>query len=110
MAEIAPFRGILYTDKAGAPSSLLAPPYDVIGEADRAHLESLSPYNCVRLILPRPEPGQSQESEESKYAHAGSLLRAWRDAEILGRDGTPAIYRYHQLFVANGHDVVRKGF
>ena len=30
MAEIAPFRGILYTTQAGAPDKLLAPPYDVI--------------------------------------------------------------------------------
>src|SRR5439155_18109245 len=98
MAEIAPLRGILYTGKAGDPSSLLAPPYDVIDETERARLESLSPYNSVRLILPRPEPGQS---EDSKYPHAASLARAWLDEGVLARDSRPAVYRYHQLFRAN---------
>src|SRR5206468_9980316 len=41
MAEIAPFRGILYTKAAGEPSKLLAPPYDVISDAERAQLETL---------------------------------------------------------------------
>ena len=52
MAEIAPFRGILYTPKAGAPEKLLAPPYDVISPEERARLAALDAHNCVRLILP----------------------------------------------------------
>jgi uncharacterized protein (DUF1015 family) len=103
MAEIAPFRGILYTHKAGAPDKLLAPPYDVISSADREKLAALDPHNCVQLILPS---GNGDE----KYAHAAQLLREWIDAGILARDDEPALYRYHQSFTAEGRTATRKGF
>ena len=112
MAEIAPFRGILYTPSAGNPSSLLAPPYDVIAEPERQKLEALSPHNCVRLILPRPESGHP-ESDDSKYTHAASLFRAWQADGTLARDQQPAIYRYHQIFRSSelgDREVTRKGF
>ena len=107
MAEIAPFRGILYTPQAGDAAQLLAPPYDVIGEQERARLEALDPHNCVRLILPRPAPGQP---DASKYGAAAGLLRDWLDEGVLARDTRPAIYRYHQIFHAEGGEFVRKGF
>jgi uncharacterized protein (DUF1015 family) len=107
MAEIVPFRGVLYTPRAGNPSKLLAPPYDVISETERAQLEALDPRNCVRLILPRPLDGQP---EPSKYRHAAELLELWLDEGVLARDARPAVYRYHQSFRALGHEVVRKGF
>ena len=105
MAEIAPFRGILYTRHDA--SKLLAPPYDVINEAERADLEALDPANCVRLILPRPVAGQP---DDSKYDHAATLMKAWLADGTLARDAKPAVYRYHQLFRANDQDVVRKGY
>jgi uncharacterized protein (DUF1015 family) len=118
MAEIAPFRGILYTAKAGAPDKLLAPPYDVISPAEREKLAALDPHNCVRLILPSLGPsGAAGGAERSgtidgdeKYAHAAQLLREWIDAGILARDDQPALYRYHQTFTAEGRTATRKGF
>jgi uncharacterized protein (DUF1015 family) len=112
MAEIAPFRGILYTPKAGPAERLLAPPYDVISDGDRARLAALDPHNCVRLILPKDERGG--DSDE-KYAVAARDLRAWLAAGILGRDDAPALYRYHQIFREPGADgggrsFTRKGF
>ncbi len=108
MAEIAPFRGIVYQPKAGAPSTLLAPPYDVIGEAERRQLEALSPANCVRLILPQPEPGA--KDDDSRYGRAAATLQGWLADGTLGRDAEPAIYRYHQLFEVDGQPIVRRGF
>lgn len=111
MAEIAPFRGILYTPGAGRPpgdvSALVAPPYDVISEAERAALEARDPHNCVRLILPRPRPG---EPDDSKYTAAADLLAAWLQDGSLARDERPAIYRYHQEYQAFGQTIVRRGF
>jgi uncharacterized protein (DUF1015 family) len=104
MAEIAPFRGILYdVAKAGAAARLLAPPYDVISPSERAALAALDPHNCVRLILPEGEGDQ-------KYAHAAATLRAWLTDGILRRDDAPALYRYHQSFTAEGRSATRKGF
>jgi len=103
LAEIAAFRGILYTEKAGPAQRLLAPPYDVISADDRKKLAALDPHNCVRLILPEGEGDQ-------KYAHAAAELRAWLADGTLARDPQPAIYRYHQTFTAEGRTATRKGF
>ena len=103
MAEIAPFRGILYTPKAGAPDKLLAPPYDVISDEERARLAALDPHNCVRLILP-------EGAGDEKYANAARDLNEWLRQGVLARDGEPALYRYHQRFSAEGTTATRKGF
>jgi uncharacterized protein (DUF1015 family) len=108
MAEIAPFKGIVFTPAAGDPSKLLAPPYDVISDAERAQLEALDPHNCVRLILPQPESGN--KDDDSKYARAAATLKAWLGDGTLARDKEPALYRYHQRFTVDGAPVTRKGF
>ncbi len=107
MPQIAPFRGLLYTPKAGDPARLLAPPYDVINDAQREGLERLDAHNSVRLILPQPPAGGP---DDAKYDAAAATLRGWIDDGTLARDEAPAIYRYHQVFDAYGHAVTRKGF
>jgi uncharacterized protein (DUF1015 family) len=103
MAEIAAFRGILYSPEAGPAGKLLAPPYDVISPSERAQLAALDPHNCVRLILPEGEG-------DEKYAHAAADLRAWLASGTLVRDREPALYRYHQTFTAEGRTATRTGF
>ena len=72
MAEILPFRGVLYDPaRAGPVDRLIAPPYDVISQAERSALASRSPHNFVRLILPEGEGDQ-------KYARAANLLAEWQ--------------------------------
>ena len=112
MAEIAPFRGILYSPKAGDPSRLLAPPYDVISDGERAELAALDPHNCVRLILPQPPQDKESESKDpdAKYPRAASDLKQWLDDQVLVRDAEPALYRYHQVFSIDGAPITRKGF
>jgi uncharacterized protein (DUF1015 family) len=107
MAEIAAFRGILYSPEAGQAGKLLAPPYDVISPSERAQLAALDPHNCVRLILPEPKPA---DDGDEKYAHAARDLRAWLASGILVRDHDPALYRYHQTFTAEGRTATRTGF
>jgi uncharacterized protein (DUF1015 family) len=110
MAEIAPFRGVLYDfDKADA-SAVLAPPYDVIDEAGRADLAAKDPKNCIRLILPEDAGGRDSEG---KYANAASIFEGWLADGTLVRDQRPAIYRYHQIFTIAGlgdNPVTRRGF
>lgn len=114
MAEIAPFRGVLYCpEDRNQPdlSTQLAPPYDVINDAQRQALASRSPFNAVHLILPKDRLGG--DSDE-KYAEAASTLERWRSAGIMARDAVPALYRYHQIFTPPGvpgaAPVVRRGF
>ena len=106
MAEIVPFRGILYDTTRVDASRVLAPPYDVIDAAGRAELAAADPHNCVRLILPE---GDGDE----RYTAARDTLAAWLKDGVLGRDLRPAIYRYHQVFISaelGGQTVTRRGF
>lgn len=114
MAEIVPFRGILYRpENRNRPdlSDLLAPPYDVISDAQRQALAARSPFNAVHLILPKDKSGG--DSDE-RYGEAANALHRWLGASILQRDEQPALYRYHQIFKPPGMqdapEVVRRGF
>jgi uncharacterized protein (DUF1015 family) len=114
MAEIVPFRGILYRPESPVRpdlSDLIAPPYDVISESQRQALQARSPFNFVKLILPEDRPG---EGSDSRYEEAAKTLERWRGAGILARDEKPALYRYHQIFKPpgdpSGAEVVRRGF
>src|SRR5262247_1047750 len=72
MADVKPFRALRYdTDRAGPLEDLIAPPYDVIGPAEREGYLARSPYNVVHLTLP--------DSEEE----AAESLRSWREGGIL---------------------------
>ena len=113
MAEIAPFRGILYRPEQANDSdvsSLLAPPYDVITDTQRQALAARSPHNAVHLILPKDRAGG--DSDE-KYDVAGHTLRSLLATGALARDSVPALYRYHQVFtppgVRDGTTIVRRG-
>ena len=67
MAEIAPFSALRF-DLTLFPdaSKLLAPPYDVIGEAEREALEKRHDRNIVRLDLPRGEGDQKYENARTR--------------------------------------------
>jgi uncharacterized protein (DUF1015 family) len=63
---------------AGDLGRLVAPPYDVISDAERAGYLARSPYNVVRLTLPDAPEGAARD------------LAAWREQGVL-RD-TPSHY------------------
>jgi uncharacterized protein (DUF1015 family) len=87
MAEIKPFRALRYdTDQAGPLEDLVAPPYDVIGPAEREQYLARSPYNVVHLTLP--------DSEEE----AGRSLRSWRESGVLANE-EPAFWALSQEYV-----------
>lgn len=102
MAVVSPFAGLRYDPaRVGALAAVVAPPYDVISPAEQAALYALSPYNAVRLILPR---------EDDRAAAAGRTLREWIEARVLVADGEPALYVYSQRFVLpDGRALVRDG-
>jgi uncharacterized protein (DUF1015 family) len=108
MAKIRAFEGLRYdTSKAEDPADLLAPPYDVIDEQQRAALAAASPYNCVRVILPEAPAGD--DDPLAKYRAGAEAFRKLQ-AEALIRDAEPSIYVYHQRFESEGKTYVRKGF
>jgi uncharacterized protein (DUF1015 family) len=108
VAEIAPFRGIRYDQSAvGDLARVVAPPYDVISEANHDVLEAASPYNVVRLILGRDEPGDDERS--NKYTRARGLLETWQAAGVLRQDDTEALYVYEQRYQIGGDARIQRG-
>lgn len=87
MAEVKPFRGVRYTEKAGALAAVVAPPYDVIGEDARQGLLELSPYNIVRVDI-----------AADGYETAAGRWRKWRDDGIVALEEKPALYAYKQTY------------
>ncbi|HEX5247588.1 MAG TPA: DUF1015 domain-containing protein [Gaiellaceae bacterium] len=97
MARIRPFRALRYDVPDLA--AVVAPPYDVISEEERADYLARSPYNVVHLTLP--------DSEEQ----AARDLAAWQDEGVLVRDPEPSYWWLAQDYV--GPDGVarrREGF
>lgn len=109
MAEIIPFRGVLYdAEKIGGYESAVAPPYDVISKDEQAALLRRHKFNVVRLILPHDMPGDNPIS--NKYTRAGTLLDTWLERGVLRRDVDPAIYIYRQDYEFQGRALSRIGF
>jgi uncharacterized protein (DUF1015 family) len=109
MPEIQPFRGVRFDlAKVGDLSSVVAPPYDVIGPELQETLYNASPYNVIRLELNREEPGDAPGLD--RYTRATTFLKEWRRAGILSEDPHPSLYVYHQTFEVNGESFTRKGF
>ena len=57
MANLIPFRGVLYNPaKVSDVSRVVAPPYDVIDAAFQKTLHARHPHNVIRLELGLDEP------------------------------------------------------
>ncbi len=103
MADVEPLRALHYDlDRTGGLQDVIAPPYDVIDDAQRADLEASSPYNVVRIDLP---------VGIHPYDNAARLLAAWRDEGVIVRDERPALWAIEQDYTGpDGQIRQRTGF
>jgi uncharacterized protein (DUF1015 family) len=106
VAEVNPIQAVHYDlAKVGSLADVVAPPYDVIDDEQRAELVGRSAHNVVELDLPRDPDGGDP------YEHAASLLRAWTEESVLTRDTDPAIWALEQDYSApDGSRLTRRGF
>jgi uncharacterized protein (DUF1015 family) len=105
MAEIIPFRGLLYNVSKVSVEEVLAPPYDIITPEWQKSLYTKSPYNIVRVDFGKEEPGDNET--ENKYTRAKRCLDAWIKKGVLVRSRKPSFYAYEITY--SFHDV-RKQF
>jgi uncharacterized protein (DUF1015 family) len=88
--DIRPFRALRYDSASIAdPALVVAPPYDVIGPAERDRLLARHPANVVRLDLPGEDAG---DEPDARYRRAAKTLAAWRSDGTLHKDPHPSIY------------------
>ncbi|HSD24937.1 MAG TPA: DUF1015 domain-containing protein [Solirubrobacterales bacterium] len=106
MAEVSPIPTVHYDlDKVGPLADVVAPPYDVIDDTQRAELATRSPYNVVELDLPRDPAGGDP------YEHAAELLEQWTAEGVLTRDSEPTIWALEQDYTApDGSRLTRRAF
>jgi uncharacterized protein (DUF1015 family) len=102
MIDLRPFHALHYDPVAvGALADVIAPPYDVIDDAQLDRLYARSPYNVVRLILNR---------SPDRYAAAAAALAEWRGRGVLVQGHEPGLYYYVQDFaLADGSRHQRSG-
>lgn len=90
MPELRPFRALHYDPNAvGDLARVIAPPYDVIDDAEWQRLFARSPFNVVRLILNRGA---------DPYGEAAAKLAEWRRSGVLISDRHSCLYYYVQNF------------
>ena len=110
MTKIFPFRAWRYAEKAGPPADLVTQPYDKIPPELQESYYSANPYNFVRLVKRKEEPGEGGSS--TVYEGAAETLREWTEQGILEQDTEPCFYAYFQEFrhPDSGRVFTRKGF
>ena len=82
MAPIAPLTPLHYPPEL--LPEVIAPPYDVVGPAERAKLAARSPFNVVHVDIPEGEGGQ-------RYARAAQIFDDWQKSTLM-RAGAPAFW------------------
>jgi uncharacterized protein (DUF1015 family) len=107
LLQIAAFRPLRYNPEAiSFISRVVAPPYDLIAQAEAEELRAQDPHNVVRLILGKAGPAGRLDSA---YAEAADTFRQWRRRGILVREEHPSVYVVQQVFELDGESVVRHG-
>jgi uncharacterized protein (DUF1015 family) len=104
MGIVKPIKALHYDlAKTGGLQPVIAPPYDVIDDSERADLLSRSPHNIVAVDLPKGD---------DPYGQAATDLAAWITEGVMVRDEAPAIWAVEQTYTApgSGETLVRKGF
>jgi len=93
MANLIPFRGVLYNPaKVPDISRVVAPPYDIIDAVFQQALHDRHANNVIRLELGQDHAGDSPAN--NRYTRAAAALKEWMAHDVLQRDREPAIYPY----------------
>jgi uncharacterized protein (DUF1015 family) len=99
--EVRPFRADHYNpEKIKAIGLCLTRPYDVISPSEQDEYYRRHPYNVVRLILNKIEPGDGNDN--NRYTRSRDLLNAWRDEKAIVSYRRPSFWVYEQDFQVEG--------
>ena len=90
MPAFEPFHAIRYASSADW-DNVIAPPYDVLSDADVDELNLRSAHNITWIDVPR--------GGDDRYEVAAALLREWLDTGVMVRDEVPSflIYRMNMI-------------
>ncbi len=90
MPRFTPFPALRYCDPQ--IDDLIAPPYDVLSDADLDELGGRSPWNITHVDVPRESAGAD------RYDQAAITLRDWIDAGVMSYDDVDTFTIYRMRF------------
>jgi uncharacterized protein (DUF1015 family) len=106
VADFRPFAALRYdTAVAGDPSTLVAPPYDVVSPEQAAELRARSEFNISRVDY--GETSEADDAANNRYTRAREQLTSWLARGVLTRD-KPCLYLYDQDFMVHGRRFRRR--
>ncbi|HWB33064.1 MAG TPA: DUF1015 domain-containing protein [Acidobacteriaceae bacterium] len=116
MARIYPFRALRYDTSRVHMEDVVTQPYDKISPEMQQRYYELSPYNLIRIILGKHEPGDTEPQEflpageqaHNVYTRAAEYLNSWRSEGVLAEEAEPAIYGYSQTYTVPHSTEVRE--
>jgi uncharacterized protein (DUF1015 family) len=116
MARIYPFRALRYDTSRVQMEDVVTQPYDKISPEMQQRYYERSPYNLIRIILGKREPGDTEPQEflpageqaSNCYTRAAECLKDWRAQHILAEEAEPALYGYSQTYTVPHTNEVRE--
>ncbi len=94
--DFQPFKAWRYNTERVKISAVLAPPYDVISPEKQQKLYENSSFNCIRLILNKKDPADTDQS--NAYTRARDTFQEWQKQGVLIQEQKPCFYVYRQTF------------
>ncbi len=99
--DVKPFKAFRFDPNVvGDVGKCIAPPYDVIDDAQREELYRRSEHNIVRITKGKTTP--SDNGQHNQYTRAAELLQKWIAEGVLKPDDRDTIYGYVQDFEIHG--------
>jgi uncharacterized protein (DUF1015 family) len=107
--EVKPFRALRFNESVvGDVGQCIAPPYDVISDAERDALCRKSKYNIVHIT--KGQVTAADDERNNQYTRAAQYLRTWIAEGALKEDDQDTIYGYVQDFEIHGTAFQRLSF
>jgi len=107
--QIKPFKAFRFNKAVvGDVGSCIAPPYDVISDAQQEQLYNKSEHNIVRII--KGKTNASDNGDNNQYTRAAGYLNNWIKQGVLRQDSAETIYAYVQDFELAGIQFQRLAF
>ena len=108
MAEVIPFKGILYnTHKIRNLADVVAPPFDVISKQEQIQFHERHPQNIIRLTLGKIT--ENDTPSDNRYTRSAECLKRWFSDGVIVLDEEPAFYLTSMEFLFDGNRVTRYG-
>ena len=110
MADILPFKGILYNhEKVKDLRRVVTPPYDIITPEQQEMYYKRDEYSMIRLDLNKELPDDTENN--NRYTRSAGYFSKWLSDQILVHDDRPSLYFYELIYqTPDDGQKVMKGF